>query len=135
MVLRIRACAKCYVWTTWKFQPHQNITLRYKHVNHFFISTVSSLSSGAVLSVMLKAQNAGRYGGQKSVFVWSIMYSSYWDFDEKLSLGNKFDSHNVYLLSYFASCRNFHMKRKNNNNNSNKNILGSIKLEQLSFTW
>lgn len=126
MGLRIRACAKCYVRTTQKFQPHQNITLRYKHVNHFFISTVSSLSSGAVLSVMLKAQNAGRYGGQMSVFVRSIMYSYYWDFDEKLSPGNKFDYHNVYLLYYFASCRNFTMKRKNNNNNNKNSRLHKI---------
>ena len=77
MSLRIRACAKCYVRTAQKFQPHQNITLRYKHVNHFFISTVSSQSCGAVLSEMLKAQNAGRYGGQMSVFVRLIMYSSF----------------------------------------------------------
>ena len=74
-----------------------------------------------------------------SVFFRSIMYSYYWDLDEKLSPGNKFDYHNVYLLCYFASCRNFHMRRKktknNNNNNNNNNILGSIKFEQLSFTW
>ena len=73
MGLRIRACAKCYPRTTQTFQLNLNTTLRHKFVNHFLISTISSLSSGVDLSVMLKAQNAGRHGGQISVFVPSYV--------------------------------------------------------------
>ena len=73
MGLRIRACAKCCPRTTQKFQLNLNTTLGHKLVNHFLISTVSSLSSGVDLSVMLKAQNAGRNGGQISVFVPSYV--------------------------------------------------------------
>ena len=49
MSLRISACAKRYPQATQKFQLNLNTTLRHKHVNHFLISTVSSISDGADL--------------------------------------------------------------------------------------
>ena len=41
----------------------------------------------------------------KFQFPWSVMYSPYEEFEEKLSLLNKFINLNVYLLYYFALWR------------------------------
>ena len=65
MGLRIRARAKCYPRTTQKFQLNLNTTLWHKHVNHFLISTVSSLSNGADLFEA------------KVQFLWPVINSTY----------------------------------------------------------